>query len=369
MANNDQMKKLVIILGAVVVGIIVIFGLGSMMGGKSTSKLDYKELEEKIKEVGQEYFEENKSLLPKNDGESKEVTVDDLVKLEMMSPIEDLLKEDATCTGKAVVKNVSGKYSYTGLIDCGDKYVTSNLYQKIIDDNPVVTSGNGLYSQNGEFVFRGENLNNYVEFAGSKWLILKVDKDNDIKLLQIDREGERVPFDDRYNSDKKSTVGKNDFNISRIKDSLNEIYNSDKFSEEEKALIVPKQLCIGARSEEDITNDGTIECSTLTSENVYVGLIQTNEYLNASLDSACKTIDDSECQNYNYLASNSSSSSWWTITPVKENTYQAYYIESYGRIEAKNCSNSAAIRPVIYISKDVMFDSGKGTEEEPYIVK
>jgi UDP-N-acetylglucosamine:LPS N-acetylglucosamine transferase len=46
-----------------------------------------------------------------------------------------------------------------------------------------------------------------------------------------------------------------------------------------------------------------------------------------------------------------------------------YYIESYGRIDPKNCSNSAAIRPVIYISKDVMFNGGKGTEEEPYIIK
>lgn len=367
--QNDQMKKMVIILGAVVVGVIVLVGLGSMMGGKKTTKLDYKELEEKIKEVGQEYFEENKTLLPKNDGETKEVSVDDLVKLEMMSPIEDLLSEDATCTGKAVVKNVAGKYSYLGLIDCGDKYVTSNLYQKIIDDNPTVTSGNGLYLQNGEYVFRGENLNNYVEFAGTKWLIIKVDKDNDIKLLQIDSEGERVSYDDRYNSEKRSTVGKNDFSISRIKDTLNEVYNSNKFSEEEKTLIVPKPLCIGARSEEDSNNDGTLECSNVTSDNMYVGLIQVNEYLNASLDSACNTIDNSECQNYNYLASNSSSSSWWTLTPVKENTYQVYYVESYGRIEAKNCSSYAAIRPVIYISKDVMFESGKGTEEEPYVIK
>ena len=41
-----------------------------------------------------------------------------------------------------------------------------------------------------------------------------------------------------------------------------------------------------------------------------------------------------------------------------------YYIESYGRVELKNCSNSAAIRPAIYISKDVMFNGGKGTKEE-----
>lgn len=367
--QNDQMKKMVIILGVVVVGIIAIFGIGSMMSGPKITKLDYKGLEEKIKEVGQKYFEENKSLLPKNDGDSKEVSVDDLVKLEMMSPIENYLKEDATCTGKAIVKNVAGKYSYIGHIDCGDKYVTSELYKKIIDDNPVVNSGNGLYSQNGEYVFRGENLNNYVEFAGTKWLILKVDKENDIKLLQIDREGERVPFDDRYNSEKKSTVGKNDFNVSRIKDTLNEIYNSEKFSEDEKALIVPKPLCIGSRSEDDNINDGILECSKTTSDNMYIGLIQVNEYLNASLDSSCKSINDSECQNYNYLKSNSSSSSWWTITPSNENSYQVYYIESYGRIDPKNCSNSAAIRPVIYISKDVMFNGGKGTEEEPYIIK
>jgi len=367
--QNDQMKKLVIILGAVVVGIIAIVGIGSMMSEPKITKLDYKGLEEKIKEVGQKYFEENSSLLPKNDGETKEVSVDDLVKLEMMSPISDLLNEDATCTGKAVVKNVSGKYAYTGLIDCGDKYVTSNLYEKIINDNPLVTSGNGLYLQNDEYVFRGENLNNYVEFANAKWLIIKVDKDSDIKLLQIDKEGERVSFDDRYNSEKESTVGKNDFSISRMRDSLNEIYNSDKFNDEEKSLIVAKPLCIGSRNENDNNNDGTIECSNLTSENMYIGLIQVNEYLNASLDFACKTIDDSECQNYNYLASTSPSTSWWTITPVKGNTYQTYYIESYGSIEPKNCSSTAAIRPVIYISKDVMFDSGKGTEEEPYIIK
>lgn len=367
---DDKKKNLMIIIGVVLIVIIIIIIVATSLvgGGKRKEKLSFQELEQKIKEVGQEYYEENKSLLPKNDGDTKKISVDDLVKLELMDPIEDILDEDATCTGELTVKKENGKYFYIPSLDCGDKYVTSELYKKIIDDNAVVESGNGLYLKDNEYIFRGENVNNYVTFADKTWKIVKIDSDNDIEII-LDDLLDSTEWDDRYNGEKQSTVGINNFSVSRIKDTLNELYDSeDLLSKKDKEKIVPKNICIDHLSEDDNVKNISSSCSNYE-EKVNISLLSVKDFVNASIDSNCVKVSDNQCQNYNHLASFDNSKSWWTITGSKDNTYQIFYVDSYGVLDVRNAINSIPIRPVVYISKDIMFSKGKGTEKDPYVVE
>lgn len=363
---DDKKKKLIMIIGSVLVIIVIIIVIMSMIKGTPES-LSFKELEEKIEKVGKEYYEKNPSLLPKNDGDTREISVDDLVKLELMKPIEEILKEDAICTGKLTVKKENGKYYYVPYIDCGNDYVTSELYKKIIDDNPIVTSGNGLYLANNKYIFRGENINNYVDFANKKWRIIKIDDDSDITLL-LDENLDSVIWDDRYNSDKNSSLGINNFSVSRIKDTLNNLYNSDDlFNDEQKKFLSSKSVCIDKIGEDDNIDLG-YTCSSYD-ENLNIGLMDIRDYINASIDSSCNSINDNQCQNYNYLASMESSKSWWTITGDSSNTSKVYYIESFGYISNKNAISMSYIKPTVYINKNVMYISGDGTKDNPYIIE
>ena len=120
--DRDKLKKLVIIVGAILVIVVIIIVIFSMLG--ATRKMTYKEVEDEIKNVAEEYYEENSSLLPK-EGDVREISVDDLVKLELMKPLSELLENGEKCTGKATVKSENGKYFYIPYIECGDEYVTS----------------------------------------------------------------------------------------------------------------------------------------------------------------------------------------------------------------------------------------------------
>ena len=119
-----------------------------------------------------------------------------------LKSLDKLLKKGLTCDGKVNINNNNGYYLYQPVIKCSDGYETNLLYKKIIDDNKTVTSGNGLYKMNDYYLFRGENLNNYVKFANKNWQIVRINNDNSLRLILI-YNVESVVWDNRYNIEKK----------------------------------------------------------------------------------------------------------------------------------------------------------------------
>ena len=134
---------------------------------------------------------------------------------------------DVTCTATVIVSYAGGEYRYTPLLNCGDKYKTITLTSYIKDNEQKVFNGSGLYDLNGELVYRGENPNNYVEFANKEWRIVKIT--NDQVVLILNEKNERVVWDDRFNANRNNNDGINNFSVSRIKDSLTSLYNNEKF--------------------------------------------------------------------------------------------------------------------------------------------
>lgn len=360
---NEMQKKLIkiIIVGFILVTLLflTIWLVNVVKGGK----ISYKKIEDKMVSAAEIYYEKNPDLLPSEDSASLELDVNTLVTVGNMKALNEYTDENVSCTGKVVVLKNGSHYTFIPKLDCGGDYITNSLVQKITSKNNIVTDVDGLYEINGEYVYRGEKLNNYVSFAGKTWRIIKITQEGEIRLIQNDA-FDRGDWDNRYNPERKTTSGINNFEVSRIREDLDAIYNGTTFSAEDKAKLVPKQLCIGKRLSADQTKDGSTECATLTEEYFSIGLLQINEYLIGSLDNGCLDLTRRECTNYNFLANYDDS--YWTITADGKNTYDVYYVDHLP--QSVNARKLSGIKLVINVSGEVNYSKGNGTLENPYVI-
>lgn len=363
--ENPLTKACVIGVGVFIIILLIILLISACSGKRNYS---YEELEEKIVKLAKDYYEKNEDKLPKNNGEVVSTSIQTFVNEGKLDNISDIVENNSVCTGEVNVYNNNGYYLYIPYLNCGKDYVTKTIYDTLVNDNNIVTSGNGLYEVGTEFVFKGDTVNNYVSLDNIIYRVLKVNDDGTIRVLDTTKRG-TVPWDDRYNKDKDSKVGINEYVIndinSRIKDTLESDYKNDEyFNDIDRAFFVSKPICIGKRSVLDTINDGTLECLQ-TLDNQIFSLIQANEYYNASLDPNCSIDSPDSCLNYNYLKDVGST---WTITADKDTTHKVFRINRKG-IKPSSADSYIGYRIVTTFNKDIIIKSGTGTVDDPYIIK
>ena len=365
-------KKLLKIVGIISIVLIVIFLIilvGTMLVG-TTYTFDQMELE--LKNAAIKYYQVQDALLPANEGEKSEVDAATLSSDEykLMKPLSKMRK-NTQCSGTVVVQKINNEYIYTPYLDCGNSYKTKELFNAVKDENKTVTSGNGLYEMNGELVFRGDNINNYVKLSKGLFRIIKITSENKILLIPEFEEYYYNTWDDRYNTELGYSAGINDYRLSRIKDTLLDIYNGNvsKFillDETDKQKLTTYSLCVGKRGKKETNNTSEVECADKM-DNQMIGLLTASDYMNASTDANCTTTTSKSCQNYNYLKVKDSN--YWLITATNENTAIVYYINNEGYVAESNASSLSMIRPTIMLNNSVMIKGGKGTESDPFILK
>lgn len=368
--DNKEMKKKLMRMMLIVVGILVVFLIiiliFSFLGSGNKS---YEEIEQDLKNAAIEYYEVQSGLLPREEGETITVRANALADAELMKPLSEL-REGENCSGRVEVTKVGDNIIYTPYLECGDNYTTKELYKAVLEQG-IVTSGNGLYDLNGEKVYRGDDVNNYVSLDNAIYRIVKVTPDN--KLLLILNEVDSTLssyYDDRYNPAKRFNSGFNDYRISRIKEFLDDLYSSKNdikiLSKNDKEKLASFNLCIGKRNATETNNTNAIECSDVL-ENQMIGLLTASDYMNASLDANCKATTDKSCQNYNYLRLKETE--WWLLTGNAANDYEAYIVKSNGYIDINTTSGYKKIRPTIMLNNNVMIKSGNGSASNPFILK
>ena len=377
-SNNgyDPKKKMIKFMGIIVVVMIVIlvilFVISSLGGGKSNT-YSYSEIETILEKAGKDYFKDNSSLLPEDEGDVVEVDSTTLVEAGKMKSLSEYpTKDGSVCTGSVKVEYDGDDYLYSPVLSCGEKYSTVALTTKVLDNTEVVSTGDGLYSRNGEYIFRGENVDNYVELDKGLWRIVKITSNDEIVLVSQDGAGYTNAWDDRYNEQRGYDAGINNYNVSRIKDYLDTIYkNPDEdnkeliLSKKDKTRIVAFDVCIGKRSINSEDKSNTEECKQTLKDQKF-GLLTLSDFLYASVDPNCKSSETKSCGNYNYLITNSN---WWLVTASSENTYSAFKVKSSGSVISDTASSYALTRPVIHLNSSVLYKSGKGTLEKPYKVR
>ena len=101
-----------------------------------------------------------------------------------------------------------------------------------------------------------------------------------------------------------------------------------------------------------------------TYDDLYIGLINVKEVLEPSLDKNCTTTYAISCTNYNYL---NRINTGWTLNVSNEKSYLVFNSNG-GAISTRNASSSNTIRPVININSNILYKSGTGTNEDPYVI-
>ena len=279
-----------------------------------------------------------------------------------------MISEKIKCSGSINVTNLNKKYRYTPILDCDKDYKTKILTEYIKNNVEIVTDKEGLYEYNNELVYRGELINNYLEFANEIWRIIKISEDKTYIILNNTIKNDTIRmWDNRYNEQKKLRLGINDYKVSRAREYLNEIYKDNKlFSNDDKLLITNYNVYIGKRTPTDEDKSGLTEKKVIL-ENEYIGLLPAYDYINASVDTNCKSLSTKSCNNYNYLIGKEKS--WWLGTGNSLNTDEVYKIESGNNITSSKANTGAYLKPVIALAKDTIYVEGNGIKENPYKVK
>lgn len=370
---KKKMIKFMGIIVAVMIIILVILFITSLLGKGGKSVYSYSELESILEKAGKSYFKDHPDYLPSAEGDIIEVDSTSLAEAGKIKSLSDYpTKDGTTCTGSVKVELVDDEYIYNPILECGDKYATVLFNSKIIRDNELVTTGDGLYSKAGEYIFRGENVDNYVQLDESLWRIVKITKDDEIVLISEEGAGFGSVWDNRYNQETNYNSGINKYGVSRIKDYLDDVYNNPKekkkeiiLSKKDKTKIVSFDVCIGKKSSKSEDKNNTEECKEKLKDQK-LGLLTLSDYLYASVDPNCKSAESKSCRNYNYLVINND---WWLVTASTENTSYVFNIKSNGSSAVAYASSYARVRPVIHLNSNVLFKSGKGTLEKPYKVR
>ncbi len=367
-AKMKMFKFMGIIVAVMVVILLILYCVSLLSGNHYT----YPEIENILKEAAVSYFKDHPETLPANEGSVVEIDSSNLVVAEKMKDLSEYTEEGVVCSGTVQVEKAGTDYLYTPYLNCGDAYTTVELYKKIVSESEIVTSGYGLYSFNGNYVYRGESVNNYVKLGKSLWRIVKVTSNNNIVLISVDGATYTQPWDNRYNEERLYEAGINQYSASRVKEFLEKIYSnpSEKDGEvlltkADKAKMVSYSVCTGKKSPTSELKDNSEECVEVL-QNQKLGLLTLSDYLYASVDPNCKSASTKSCMNYNYLAI---TQDWWLATANKDDTSTVFSVDRNGVVKTETAGNYAIVRPVITLNSKVLYKSGKGTLEKPFKVR
>ena len=282
----------------------------------------------------------------------------------------------------------------------------------ITDD--TVTSGDGLYKdeyEEGRYIYKGANPNNYVEFNNELWRIIAKETDGTMKILK-NKILMESPFDNANNRSSaycnSSSEGCNAWgsNTTTYNSSGNKVTAiSDTYSSSTTYDLPTKEASLNtylnttyyntltetARNQIDnhFFNVGTVDNensndlkANVNHESKYkwkgnIGLLNVTDYIKASNNPNCKNT-------YNYQKnsdcySSSRDHNWITkitygkahprfINGASESRKNVWGMDSYNYFIGYNgvASRTQSVLPVLYIQKSVAIISGNGTQNNPY---
>ena len=266
------------------------------------------------------------------------------------------------------------------------------------------------------YYYRGDVENNYLQFAGFYWRIIRINGDGSIRIIysgeksEVDAAGKEIILANGYNDsstnytqtqtsvfNSKSTASyyvgytyeedlqrpsiQNGGTASTIKEVLENWYVTNITNQGLDSKVIntagfcndrnmasgytwsaqPSSGIYYAAYERLSTNKApTLECSNNNDLHITkIGLITADEVAMAG-----GVWGISNTSYYLYTGQN-----YWTMSPTYSLYASAYLVWSSGTIAyGRNVDNTEGVRPVINLSADVTISSGDGTMDNPYII-
>ena len=207
--------------------------------------------------------------------------------------------------------------------------VLLNLPSKIIEDEEVIESGAGIYNINGNYVYKGRNVNNYILVDQILFRIMRINGDKTIDVVMDDYIN-RLEWNKTITTYEKSSIKK------YLDENILPIINKDN--------LVKTTYCV----------DPIYELSEVTCENTnsdsYIRLLGINDYLNSLNDDKTYMNLGNE---YVWLYNHGKNNAWHTTGNYLSNS---------------NPSNIYGIKPVITLKNSISYLKGDGSIDNPYII-
>ena len=299
-------------------------------------------------------------------------------------------------------------------------HVKGNIKTKPVDiggvDVTPVTEGDGLYEdeyEEGRYVYRGSNPNNYIMFNNETWRIISKEADGTYKIIRNDVLSNRAYDEANHRSTEKNSYCTNPrygcgvyaavsgtflspsgsqsgtvTEDSSIKIYLNDDYYVNNINSTAKDQMTSHSFNIGAV--EWLYQSGAEADSiekNIAGEKMYqwtgnVGLANVSDILRASTNPLCTSATTANntltACNSNYLLDKGEASTlyYWTINAYSResggDSSLAWYgnaTSEYARLDLNSAYDSSydAPRPVVFLKSDTTL-LGSGTSEDPFTI-
>ena len=317
-------------------------------------------------------------------------------------------------------ENATGKWDYSSWkllvnniknanIVCSLDFTTVNPADNYLNDKVTSLVGNGqVFNENG-IRYEGMNPNNYVWFNNELWRIIGVFDDTTHGVT-----GEslvKIIRDESLGGFARDSRNSNNWATSSLMNLLNGAYLNQEdgtngnycygYSTSSKAHCDYREKGISDDYRNMIETKvvwklGGIPSNSNTAESFYtaergttvygsnatvwpnssgasypIGLMYMSDYGYAVPASSCaRTTNLSSYNNANCTLNN-----WlygegieWTLTHRSSSSYNAFYVNYYGRADSNRADHGYGVRPVLYLKSSAWVISGDGSEANPYIL-
>lgn len=256
------------------------------------------------------------------------------------------------------------RYSDT-IINVEEYFNNCEVIESIKLGNINVTlsvSEDGLYQEEKEYYYRGQNPNNYLEISDMLYRIISIDENKNIKVILNEN-----LYNSTWNSESLTDNSYDVLDINNIAYNLNYLETSNSnFNLIRKNTDMLEYNWNNVQ----ISNSNNKLYSELkqekTEKNVFsiVGLLSVTDYVRASFNDNCylDSFYNNECGDKNYL---NVSQNFFTINSSKD---YIWAVSSDGKLYETSLDIKLGVRPVIVLSGNIEL-IGKGTIDVPYRIK
>ncbi len=208
--------------------------------------------------------------------------------------------------------------------------VLALLTTEIARNSSIVYEGEGLYMQGGDYVYKGANVNNYVEYGNLLWRIIKTNSDGTMDIM-LDNYINVLPYS-QENAD---------YTDSDIHKWLNEYF----IKYLDKDYLTGTKVCL-----DPVSDLNSYSCNTSNTDR-YVRILSVKEYLNSKVDDSTYVGDEN--------------SSLWLSTVSNDGAWQV----NGNSLSVAEESRALGIKPVVTLRIGIALLDGSGTKEDPYKIE
>lgn len=395
-----------------ILGIIALLLVPTVTGVISNFRNDSSENQKKsIVAAAKLWGSDHRLELPTTEGETMCVSVAELKNGYLEDDIVDPDTKEAISDHVGVeIKRVGKSYEYTYTDSCSTSDQDSEL--DITDD--VVTSGDGLYEdsyENGRYVYKGNNPNNYIEFNGELWRIIAKETDGTYKIIRDQLSENRAFDEENYRTTANNTFCDSSYSGCNVYGKVNGIFRLmsgqkmgtvtedsslskylnktyyNTLTSDAKNQVQTHAFNIGVVLVYGGGNQNNSIYSDLNGEKAFqwtgnIGLPNVTDILRANSDSRCNsagaasgTSEQNLCIS-NYLVNNMSEISFWTMNGYSTQTYATsgavwvpYRSVNGISFSVQAPSYSGGVRPVLFLKSTIKITGGNGSQSSPYMIE